>query len=95
MGNVMHSEKHLMAEQRVDFMYNEIADVLSNGLHEAYADFKEYLPDFWAHLSGIKAERDLQMQLFNEDPRFESVVDAIENRFGVKITKQKEQSLKW
>lgn len=81
------NKKHLIAKQRVDFMYNEIEDVLNNGLHEAYIDFKEYLPDFWAHLSGIKAERDLQMKLFSEDPRFESVVDAIKKRFCVKIAK--------
>lgn len=75
------------AQERVDFMYSELISICENGLHKAYVEFNDYLPDFWAHLSGIKEERDLQIKIFKEDPRFESVADAIEKNFGNKLSK--------
>ncbi|MDD3596985.1 hypothetical protein [Sulfuricurvum sp.] len=81
------------AMDRVNFMYAELASICENGLHEAYADINEYFPDFWSHLSGIRQERDLQMKLFDEDPRFEPMANAVLKRFGVLISIQKHQEL--
>lgn len=83
-----YREALAQAQERVNFMYSELISILENGLYDAYADFNDYLLAFWAHLSGIEAERNLQMKLLNEDSRFEPVTDSIEKQFGVKITRQ-------